>query len=76
LNAARYNVVVPENIAKIIKEKCLKQGSVAERAGYTKQQFCDMLNGRKIIKLCDVMVIADALGVGVGDLFVVGQDGE
>lgn len=74
MNAAKYNIVVPANIARIIKVRGLKQGAVAERAGYTKQQLSDMLNGRRIIKLSDVMAIADALGVEVGELFAAGQD--
>lgn len=71
MNAEKYNAVVPDNIAKLIIDRGLKQGAIAERAGFSKQQFSDMLNGRKIIKLCDVITIADALNVGVDDLFVV-----
>lgn len=61
--------MLPRNIAKIIKEFGLKNSAVAKRAGYTNQQFSDMLNGRKIIKPCDVLAIADALGVGVDEFF-------
>lgn len=63
------NAPIPENLSRIIKERGLKQSAVAERAGYSKQQFTDMLNGRKIIKSCDAMAIANALGVDVGELF-------
>ena len=69
MNAEKYNAIVPVNISKLIIARGLKQGAVAERAGFSKQQFSDMLNGRKIIKLCDVFAIAMALSVGVGDLF-------
>lgn len=69
MKAKQYNDVVPSNICRIIKERCFKQVSIAERAGYSKQQFSDMLNGRKIIKPCDVLAIADALGANVSDLF-------
>lgn len=61
---------MPRNIAKTIKELGLKNNAVAEKAGYTDQQLSDMLNGRRIIKPCDVLAIADALGVGVAELFV------
>lgn len=74
MNAERYNAVVPSNIAKLIGARGLKQGAVAERAGYSKQQFSDMLNGRKIIKPCDVLAIASALCVSVDDLFAAGKD--
>lgn len=70
MNAAKYNRVVPGNITRIIQERGLKNGAVAEWAGFSKQQFSDMLNGRKIIKPCDAMAISDALGVSVGELFV------
>jgi len=70
LNAEKYNRVVPGNITRIIQERGLKNGAVAEWAGFSKQQFSDMLNGRKIIKPCDAMAISDALGVSVGELFV------
>ncbi len=70
MNAARYNVMLPANIARAIKERGMKNSAVAEKAGYSAQQFSDMLNGRKIIKPCDAMAISDALGVSVGELFV------
>lgn len=69
MNAEKYNAGVPDNISKLIIARGLKKGAVAERAGFSKQQFSDMLNGRKIIKLCDVIAIAKALSVGVDDLF-------
>lgn len=69
MNAEKYNAIVPDNVSKLIIARGLKQGAVAERAGFSKQQFSDMLNGRKIIKLCDVIAIAAALSVGVDDLF-------
>ena len=64
------NATVPQNLARIIKERGLKQNAVAQWAGYTTQQFTDMLNGRKIIKPCDVLAISDAIGVNIADLFV------
>jgi len=64
------NATVPQNLARIIKERGLKQSAVAQWAGYSNQQLTDMLNGRKIIKPCDVLAISDAIGVNVGDLFV------
>ncbi len=70
MTIAESNRPIPERIASIIKERGLKNGAVAEWAGFSKQQFSDMLNGRKIIKPCDAMAISDALGVSVGDLFV------
>ena len=53
-------------ISKIIKEKGFKQTYVAESAGYTPQELSDMLNGRRLIKACDIPRIAKALGIEKG----------
>ena len=63
------NGTVPQNILRIIQKKGVKQCVIASRAGYTKQQFSDMVNGRKIIKAVDVLIIAEALGVTPNDLY-------
>lgn len=55
-------------IRKKIAEKGLRQKAVASLAGFTEQQFSDMLNGRKIIKAYDLFRIAEALGVEAADL--------
>lgn len=63
------NIVLPENIMRIISEKGLKQGNVAKKAGYSRQQFSDMMNGRKIIKPCDALAIANAMEVTMDELY-------
>lgn len=63
-----FNSVVPENIAKIIAQKGLKQGFVAKSAGYTESQMTAMLKGRRVIKICDLLRLADVLEVSVNDL--------
>lgn len=74
MSIAECNATVPKNLNRIIKERGLKQNAVAQWAGFTSQQFTDMLNGRKLIKPCDAAALANALGVNVGDLFVdIGQ---
>lgn len=70
MTIAECNANVPKNMNRIIEERGLKQSAVASWAGYSKQQMTDMLNGRRIIRPCDVMAIAVALDVDVGDLFV------
>ncbi len=57
------------NVKGIINEKCLKQSSIAKKAGYTTQTFNNMLNGRKIITDIDVLNIANVLEVDVNTLF-------
>lgn len=63
-----FNSVVPENISRIIAQKGLKQGFVAVNAGYSKGQMSAMIKGRRVIKVCDLIRLADALGVSVNDL--------
>lgn len=60
---------IAQNVKNIIKEKGFKNLYVAEKAGYSKNQFSSMLNGRKLITDVDVMKIAEALGVSVNELF-------
>lgn len=63
------NEIIAPNIDTIISRKCLKQSAVAKKAGYTRQQFNDMLKGRKVIRDVDIMRIAAALEVDVNALF-------
>lgn len=69
MSVSDYNLVLPDNIVRIINKKGLKQLAVAKAAGYSQQQFSDMLNGRKIIKPCDAFAIAEALNVTMNDLY-------
>lgn len=69
MNIAEYNEPIATNILKIIKQKGLKQVYVAKKAGYEKQQFNDMVNGRRLIKPCDALAISEALGIEANDLF-------
>ncbi len=61
--------VVIQNVYRIIQEKCLKQSSVAIKAGYDAKRFNSMLRGRKIITANDIIPIANALGVLPNELF-------
>lgn len=61
-------------IRRIIRAKGLKQKSVAARAGFTAQQFSDMLTGRKILKAVDLFPIASALEVGPLEIYDTGME--
>lgn len=63
------NQPVSTGLLTIISKKGLKQVHVAEKAGCTSQELCDMLNGRRLIKACDIPKLANALDVKVDDLF-------
>lgn len=63
------NQPVADNIMRIINASGLKQLAVAKKAGYGAQAFSDMLNGRKLIRPCDISAIAEALDVEPNELF-------
>lgn len=75
MNINSQNQPVTRNILRIIRVKGIKQKVVAERAGYSSQQFSDMLNGRKIIRPMDTKAIAIALEVDANELFKVVEEG-
>lgn len=71
---SEYNDPVAVGVRTIIAKKGLRQKGVAQRAGLSEQQLSDMLNGRKLIRACDLLPIADALGVTVDELLSAGQN--
>jgi len=76
LQIANYEEVI-SNIKKIIEMKGIKQGVVAERAGFTPQDFSNMLNERrKLIRIEHIPRIAGALGVDINELFTLPERAE
>lgn len=66
--------VVAENVRKIIDNRGLKQKAVAEKAGYTDQQFSNLLCGRKKIETSDIMKLCKVLEVMPNDLYGLNPD--
>lgn len=60
---------ITDNIRRVIEQKGMIQRVVAERAGFNKHQFSDMLNGRRTLKAEYMPRIAAALGVTVAELY-------
>lgn len=69
MTIAEANKPVSTGLQTIISKKGLKQVYVAEKVGCTPQELCDMINGRRIIKACDILKLAGALDVKLDDLF-------
>ena len=69
MNILNVNAPVAENIERIIKEKGFKQCAIARKIGYSPQELCDMVNGRRIIKVNDIPKFCLALDIDVNDLF-------
>ena len=63
------NKTIPDRIRDQITCHGLKQYVVARQAGFSEQQFTDMLHGRKTIKAEYIPRIAKAIGVNVAELF-------
>lgn len=87
LDIQTSNSIVANRVREIIKEKGLKQTALAEKAGFSAQEFSDMLNGRRLMRAVDIASIINALsGVGVDanylfmiepvEIYEVGQKGE
>ena len=69
LDIATSNRIVAENVNHIIKERNLKQSAIAQKAGFTPQEFNAMLKGRKLMRAIDIASILDVLGVDANELF-------
>ena len=63
------NSPVAENVERLIRERGLKQSFVAERADMPAQALCDILKGRRLIKVGEVPRLAKALGVTPNELY-------
>ena len=66
-----WDEVIRTNIRAIIKDKGFMQKAVANRAGFSKQTFNDMLAGRRYIRADEIPRIANALGCDNSDIYSV-----
>lgn len=66
------NEPLASGISILIRESGMKQNYIAYRAGYSEQELSDMLNGRRLIKACDIPRIAAALGKKPDELYEAG----
>ena len=60
---------VNERLKTLIRNKGLKQCSVAEKAGFNENQFSQMLNGRRQISADELEIICNAMGVSPNDVY-------
>lgn len=73
MTIAKSNEPVSKGIKVIIAQKGLKNLYVAEKSGYTPKELSDMLNGRRLIKACDIPKLAHVLGVETSDIYAAGE---
>ena len=73
MTIAEANNPLTKGLRIIIAEKGFKNLYVAEKAGFTAQELSDMLNGRRLIKACDIPKFAKALNVKLDDIYAIGM---
>ena len=76
MNIKEMNYPFDVGVLNSIKRKGIKQAYVADKAGYTRQELNDMLNGRRLIKARDVLNLSLALGITADDIYKAGKDSE
>lgn len=73
MTIAEANEPLATGLKVIIAKKGLKNLYVAQNAGYTAQELSDMLNGRRLIKACDIPGLAKALNVKSDEIYAAGK---
>lgn len=63
-----YEMII-QDIKDVIERKGMKQAVVAKRAGFTSQEFCNILNERrKLLRVEHILPITRALGITPNEL--------
>lgn len=73
MNISEANEPLSTGLRVLIEKKGMKNLHVAKKAGYSPQKLSDMLNGRRLIKACDIPNLALALGVKIDDIYEAGK---
>lgn len=76
MTISEANEPLSSGIRVIIAKKGFKNIYVAEKSGFTPQELSDMLNGRRLIKACDIPKLARAMEVKESDIYAAGKKGE
>lgn len=63
-----------QNIRTIIKEKGVKQNFVANKAGFTPQEFNNILCSRQLLKTESIVNVCNALDITPNELFMFKND--
>ncbi len=69
MSISEANKQFADGIRVLIDKNGLKYSFVAKKAGYTDQNLSAMLNGRKLIKACDIPRSSYALGVSSDEIY-------
>lgn len=72
MTISEANAPLSKGIQILIDKKGFKNLYIAKKAGFTSQELSDMLNGRKLIKACDIPKLANALEVSADEIYKAG----
>ena len=72
----RRNAVIIGNIRRILDERGIRHGKVADNLGMSRQSFSFMMAGRKIIRAEYIPIIAKTLFCTYDDIFRMPKDDE
>lgn len=62
---------VCERLKLYIKQSGLKQCSVAEKSGFTENQFSQILNDRRSVSADELEVICNAMNASPNDIYII-----
>lgn len=74
ITISKANYPFSNGLKKILLKKGIKNVFLAEKAGLSKQELSDILNGRRLVKACEIFVISKILGEKVDDIFKMGEE--
>ena len=69
MTIAESNQPVADNIERILSENGIKKNFVADKVGWTQAMLSDSINGRRLIKISEIPLLAEAMGFDPGALF-------
>jgi transcriptional regulator with XRE-family HTH domain len=67
-NISEWNGTFPQNMRRILEKKCVNQAALARKIGYESREICDILQGRRLVKVVDIQNISDGLDVPIEEL--------
>ena len=70
----RRNAVIIGNIRRILDERGIRHGKVADNLGMSRQSFSFMMAGRKIIRAEYIPIIAKTLDCTYNDIFRIPEE--
>lgn len=68
MKVSEWNGTFPKNLRATLEKKCINQAALARKIGYDPREICDLLQGRRLVKVVDIQNISEGLDVPVEEL--------